>query len=107
VSHLAGLDQRAQGFELLVQRGFGLVLGRVEIDDAEGRHVALGPMDLVQIDHIGLQPAQAGVARGHDVGRRHPTAGADPGHAARRARDLGGQHHLLAHAWVSSQTSCR
>jgi hypothetical protein len=82
------------------QRGFGLVLGGVEIDDAEGRHVALGPVDLVQVDHIGLQPAQAGVARGHDVGRRHATAGAHPGHAARRARDLGGQHHLLARARV-------
>jgi hypothetical protein len=84
--------------ELLVDRGLRLFLGRVVVEDAERRHVALGPVDLVQVDHVGLQALQAGVARGHDVGRRHAAAGAHPGHAARRAGHLGGQHQLLARA---------
>ena len=58
--------------------------------------MALRPVDLVEVDHIGLQATQAAFARGNDVRRCHALAFAHPGHATRRASHLGGQHQLLA-----------
>ena len=81
VAHLARLDQFGQGFELLMDRGDRFVLGRVEIGHAKDRHMALGPVDLVQVDHIGLQAAQAAVAGVQDVLPRHARTFTNPGHA--------------------------
>ena len=58
-------------------------------------------MDLVQVDDVGLQTAQAALARGDDVGRRQTRAAAQPRHAARRAGHLAGQHHFVARAGVA------
>jgi hypothetical protein len=100
VAHLAGLHQPRQRFELFVDRGGGGLLGGVVVQRAKSRHVTLGPVDLVEVDHIGLQPAQAAFARGNDVRGGHALVLAHPGHAAGRPRHLGGQHQLFAGAWI-------
>ena len=96
VADLACLDQPGQRLQLLANRRLAGFLFRVVVQIAEGRHMALGPVDLVEVDHIGLQAAQAGVAGGHDVRRRHALALTHPRHAARWAGHLAGQHHLVA-----------
>ena len=57
--------------------------------------MALRPVNLVQVDDIGLQTLQAGVARSHDVFGRHAIAFTHPRHTTRRACDFGGQHDFL------------
>ena len=44
--------------------------------------MALGPVDLVEVDHIGLEALEAGIARIQNILRRHATALAHPRHAA-------------------------
>ena len=103
VAHLACFDQLGQGFELFVNRGDRLVFGRIEIGHAKDRGMALGPVDLVEVDHIGLQAAQAAVAGGQDVLPGQARAFADPGHATGRARHLGRQHQFFAGTGVLSE----
>ena len=100
-AHLAGLDQFGHGFELRFDGGRRAVLGRVEVQGTEGRHVARRPVNLVEVDHLGLQAAQAALAGFDDAGLAH--LGAQPGHATRRAGHLGGQHHLLPRARVAGE----
>ena len=100
-AHLAVLDQAAQGFELVVDGGDRHVFGRVEIHDAEGRHMAHRPVDLIQVNHVGLQALETGVAGFGDVRRGQVVAAAaHPAHAACRAGHFGGQHQLLARARI-------
>jgi len=82
-THLARLDQLSHGFQLLVDGSTGLVLGRIEIHGAKRRQVACRPVNLVQIDHVRLQAAQAAVAGGQDFGFGQASLIAtDPRHAA-------------------------
>ncbi|MCY1547897.1 hypothetical protein D9M68_839780 [compost metagenome] len=53
-------------------------------------------MDLIQVDDVGLQAAQAAFAGLDHAGLAH--LGAQPGHAAGRACYLGGQHEFFARA---------
>jgi len=62
MADLALAHQRGQRFELLADRRLGRFLGRVVVERAERRHMAFGPVDLVEVDGIGAQPAQAGLA---------------------------------------------
>jgi len=56
-------------------------------------------VDLVQVDVIGVQAAQAVLDGGADVGRVQAVVGAaDPGHVHVRAGDLGGQDHFITAA---------
>ena len=98
IAHLARAYQPRQCVELLMNRCLRRLLGRVVVQLAKHWHMAFGPMDLVEIDHVGLQPAQAGLAGAHDVVRCQTLAFADPGHAARWAGHLARQHHALAYA---------
>jgi hypothetical protein len=95
VAHLASLHQRSQGVQLFMDGGLRFFPGGVVVHDAERRHVAFRPVNLVQVDHIRAQPPERCVARRNDVGPRHARPLADPGHAARRAGHLGGQHGFL------------
>ena len=63
------------------------------LPDLVPRRGAVDVMHLVQVDVIGLQPAEALVARGADVSRRQPAVVRPLGH---RAEDLGREHDLLA-----------
>ena len=103
VAHFSLLDQPAQRFELLVNGRGGALFGGFVVHRAKRRRVALGPVNLVKINHIGLQAFQAGIARSLDVLRRHARAFPNPGHAARRASHLGGKHQLLPHARIVGQ----
>ncbi len=103
VPHLALAHQPAQRLELLVDRGLRALLRRVVVHRPERRHVALGPVDLVEVDHVGAQAPERAFARGQDVGPGQALAFADPGHAARGAGDLGGQHDALAQTRVGGQ----
>ena len=94
-AHLARLDQRGHSLQLIVDGGDGLVLGRVKVGDAERGHMAGGPVDLVEVNHVGFQAFQAVFTGLDDVGPGQVGAAiADPRHAAGRARHLGGQHGL-------------
>ena len=75
----------------------GALLGRIELPLAEHRLVAFRPVQLVEVDVIGLQPLQRTVDGGADVGAVHGRrAAANPVEIARRAGDLGRDHDLLA-----------
>ena len=74
----------------------GLSLAGIELPLAEQRRVALGPVNLVQIQIVGLQPREAGVDRGFDLLARELGTVADPGDLPRRTGHLGGQHDLVA-----------
>jgi len=61
-------------------------------------------VDLIQVDVVGLQAAQAVLAGRDDVVRREVLAAvADPGGAARGAGDLGGQHQAFACARTAGE----
>ena len=98
---LPGAHQPIQRLELLQdRRGAGLAR-RVVVDRAEAGHVALGPVDLVEVDDVGLQPAQA---EPRSLATMSPVkVGPDPAHAARQAGRLGSQHHALAHARAAGE----
>ena len=98
MANLALLDQTSQSIQLLMDGGGRGFLLRVVIHGPEGRHMALGPVNLVEVNHLRLQALQAGIARANNVCGRHARAFANPGHAARRAGHLGGQRELLAHS---------
>jgi len=54
-------------------------------------------VDLVEVDHVGLQATQTVIARGLEVfWLQVRRTIADPIHVAGRAGDLGGDHQLLA-----------
>ena len=91
----------AEGFELVMDGGDRHIFGRVEIHDAEGRHMAHRPVDLVEVDHVGLHSLEAGVAGFGDVRWGQVVAAAPhPAHAACRAGHFGGQHQLVARARI-------
>ena len=62
VAKLACLDQLGHGLELLVNGGFNGSFGWIEIHHAEGWHMALWPVNLIQVNHICLQALEAGIA---------------------------------------------
>ena len=95
--HLAGLDQLAQRFQLGVHGRDHAVFAWVKSHHAKQGQVARGPVQLVEVNHVGVEALQAAVASGHDVCRRqiHGPA-AHPGHAARGAGHFGGDRELLA-----------
>ena len=101
-AHFAGADQATQRFQLLLHRDDGDVFSRVEIHLAESGHVARGPVDLVEVDHIGFQALERSLAGLDDVCRRQAIGAtiAKPVHAAWRACQFGGQHQFLARARV-------
>ena len=104
MAHLAGLHQRGQRVQLLGDAAVRAVLRRVQVQRAEERHVAVRPVDLVEVDDIGLQPLQAGVAGLRDLGRREVGAAvAHPVHVARGSGHLGRQHDALAHSGAARE----
>ncbi len=103
VAHLALLHQFGQGLQLLVDGGGRFFFAGVVVHGPKSRHMALGPMDLVQVNDIGLQALQAGVARGQDVLGCHALTRTHPRHSPRWTGHFGGQHDALAHARVLGQ----
>ena len=85
MADLPGLHQRRHALDLLADRRARRILlrARVEPGRAEHRHVALRPMDLVQVDVLDLQAREAGVDRLGDVRRAS-------GRCARRAPSRAG-----------------
>ena len=63
------------------------------LPDLVPRRVAVDVVHLVEVDVIGLQPAQALFARAADVQRREPAVVRPLGH---RTEDLRREHDLLA-----------
>ena len=98
LAHLAGLHELGHALKLLVNAGnIFRVFSRVKVHDAKGGHMAHRPVDLVEVNHICLQAAQAVFAGLDDVLRRQVrTAIAHPVQATCRSGDLGGQCPLLA-----------
>ena len=96
-AHFASLDQATQCFQLLLHGDHRQVFGGVEIHIAKRWHVARGPVDLVKVNHVGLQAFERGVARLDDVrrGQAIGAAIADPVHATGWAGQLGGQYQFL------------
>ena len=104
MAHLARLHQPLQAAQLLVDRRDGAVTLRVEVQVAEHRHVARRPVQLVQVDDVGLQPLQAAFAGSDDVvGSDVGAAVAQPFIAAHRPGRLGGQHDARAHPGALAQ----
>ena len=98
VAHLAGLHQALQAAQLFVDRCDRSVVLRVVVQVAEHRHIARRPVQLVQVDDLGAQPLQAGLAGRDDVvGGDIGAAVAQPFIAAHRTGRLGGQHDARAH----------
>ena len=82
-THLARLHQTGQGLELFVDAGARLVLARIKAQLSKSGHVARGPMQLVEVDDIGLQPAQTALTRRDDLGSAQArVVAADPRHTA-------------------------
>ena len=80
--HLACLDQIAQRLQLRMDGGDFAVFGGIEINAAKHGHIAGRPVQLVEVNHIGLQAAQAVVAGRFDVcGCDIHGAATNPGHA--------------------------
>ena len=77
----------------LVQRGKGLF----------DRGAGIGPVDLVQVDPLQAQAAQAGFARLHNVLAGEANA---VGSVAHRQPDLGGHHSLVARRVLANRLSC-
>ena len=67
---LAVFDELGQGFKLLQHGGTGFVFGWVKTHLPKDGCVAGGPVDLVEVDHVGLQAAQAAFAGSDDFGPR-------------------------------------
>ncbi len=95
---LAGLHAVVQRLELLVhvgERPLAVLAKRVVAPGlAEVEMAAVRPVDLVEIDIVGLQALQAGIDRLADRRAGDRLALADIGPAG--AGDLGGKHHVLA-----------
>ena len=100
-AHFAGFHQLTQSFQLGVHGSDFAVFAGIKIHLPEQGHVARGPMQLVEVNHIGLQSAQTAFAGFDDVLCAHiHRPAAHPGHAARGAGHFGRQNKLLAHAGV-------
>ena len=66
------------------------------------RRVVVPAVDLVQVDVVGAEPAQAGVDLGHDRLARQPGAVRARAHPA---VDLGGDHDFVAPREVGQRTA--
>ncbi len=87
----------SQDFKLRAYRHIGLFLGRVELVLPEHRHIALRPMQLVEVDVIRFQASQRTLQCGLDiVAIEYPRAVAQPSHGPARPGHLGRQDHLVA-----------
>ena len=98
MADFAGLDQFGQRRQRLFDR-HAVMLRLVLVGaDAETVGDAVGPVDLVEVDVVGLQPRQAGLDRREEVGAIQPRlAIAHPAEAAgRRTDDLAGEDHPVA-----------
>ena len=94
---LPSCDQFGEGFELLADRRAYPILRWIELPLAEHRLVAFRPVQLVEVDVIGLQALQGAFDGGADVGAvecRRPAA--NPVEIARGSGDLGRDDDLLA-----------
>ena len=103
VAHLAVAHEAVKGFELFVDGQRRVIVRGVVIETAEHRYVARRPVQLVEVDDVRLQAAQAGFAGADDVGGVEAAVGADPRHRARRPGDLAGEHDLVAHARIARE----
>src|SRR5262245_45559917 len=68
------------------------------VEALEDAHRLVGPVELVEIDTVGLEALQARLDRLHDLALALPRRRlvlAEPHHLA-AARDLGRDHHLVA-----------
>ena len=95
--HLAARDQRRQHAEDLVDR-VAVAFERQIVEAFEHAHRPVGPMQLIEIDIVGLEPLEAALDRSIDLRRAVPRRRcvfAQPGHLA-AAGDLGRDHHLVA-----------
>ena len=96
-SDLAAGDELAQYAEDLVD-GMAVALQMEVIEAFEHAHRPVRPVQLVEVDVIGLKALEAALDRLHDLGRALPRRGpilAQPGHLA-PAGDLGRDHHFVA-----------
>src|SRR5699024_10405256 len=100
VADLAFLDQASQLAETIFQRHRVVLRVVFVFEAAEEVGAPVGPVQLVEIDVVGLQPAQAGLERVADLlwGQApFRAAGAKPVHGAAPGR-LAEQHHFVAPA---------
>jgi hypothetical protein len=98
MADLARLDEPGQRADLLVDRRPSALLRRIELGRVEHRHVALRPVDLIEVDAIGAQAREARVDRlGDHVGREIGPAVANP-FPSPRTRNLAGNDDALAAA---------
>ena len=95
-TNLAVLDELLHGLHLLDDRHRLALFAAIELPRAKRRNVAVWPVNLIQIDVIGLQAFQRAFARIDDVGFvnrscavANPITPTGPG-------DFGAQHHLFA-----------
>ena len=99
VANLAFLDQLAQRGQGILDGDRGVILARVVHAGTEDGQVAAGPEQLIQVDVLRLQPAQAVFDGGADVSRvMVRLALAYPVHARVRPRHLAGQHDVATPA---------
>jgi len=99
VADLAGLDQALQGvqhFQEVLFFRLGIELGREVPGPAEVVGAPVGPVQLVQVNVVGLQPAQAAFDGLQQRGLGDGAAVTDPGLAG--AGHLGGEDDLVAGA---------
>ena len=96
VANLARPHQRAHRLDLLGDGGALALGGGVEHRVAEVGQVSLRPVDLVEVDAIGLQAPKAGLAGLRDVGPVQVGAPAAYPVAPAGAGDLGGDHEPVA-----------
>ena len=67
VANLALLDQPGQRFKLIVYGQRGMLFFRVVVHGAKGWHMTLGPVNLIEVNHLGLQAPQAAFTGVDDV----------------------------------------
>jgi hypothetical protein len=99
VADLARLNEIIQGGEGFQQRRRLRALGMRVAQPAEEIGVPVGPMQLVEVDVIGLQTFEAGVQGGRDL-RPGETGSAvtNPGQPIGPSHDFGGDDQLIAPA---------
>jgi len=96
MAHLSGFDHIRHDLQLLGNGGAVVFLCNVITGRTEHRYITVRPMDLVEVDVVGLQPFKAVVYRSGNVFPVDVRAVADPGKTARGSGNLGGDDQLIA-----------